>query len=483
MRAMPEIAPFRGILYTKQAGEPTRLLAPPYDVISDGERAQLEALDPHNCVRLILPQPEQGSKDEDSRYARAATTLKQWLDEGALARDREPAIYRYHQIFLVDGKEVVRKGFIARIRLARFDEGVVLPHERTLAGPKLDRLKLMRATRHHFSQVFGLYHDPDRKTDEPFAAVEQTAPAIEGATTDGVTHRLWRLTDSLSIKQVIDQLEDKKIYIADGHHRYETMLALRDELRKDGGSDRSSIEYGSMFFCNMDDPGLVVFPTHRVLFGLAQFDRPSLLARAREFFTISEGPLAPPQVVKQALAGHGKRGPTVALACPGADKIAYLRVRGDLIVSSVPAMAGPKELHSVDVALLHGLLFETLLGISREAQEKQTNLRYVKDWQKAFDELAAPGVQAVFLMNPTPVKQVKAVADAGEVMPQKSTFFYPKIASGLVLNPIDPTEEVPRPARPTRRATRSCAAGCACGSRGSVIASTSIRCCWPISRK
>ncbi len=441
---MAEIVPFRGILYTQAAGAPSKLLAPPYDVISDGERRELEALDPHNCVRLILPQPEKDAKDEDAKYGRAAATLKQWLDDGSLARDREPALYRYHQVFPVDGKPVVRKGFIARIRLARFDEGVVLPHERTLAGPKMDRLKLMRATRCHFSQIFGMYSDPDRKTDEPFAAVEAGAPAIEGNTSDGVTHRLWRLTDPIAIQQVARFLDDRKVYIADGHHRYETMLALRDELRKDAASPRSSVEYGSMFFCNMDDPGLVVFATHRVLHGLPAFDRASLLARAKEFFTVSTGPLASPQVVKQALAGHGKRGPTVALACPGAGEIAYLRLRGDLIVSSVPAMQGPKELHGNDVALLHGLLLETLLGISREAQEKQTNLRYVKDWQKAFDELQAPGVQAIFLMNPTPVAQVKAVADAGQVMPQKSTFFFPKIASGLVLNPIDPAEEVPK---------------------------------------
>ncbi|MSP60942.1 MAG: DUF1015 domain-containing protein [Myxococcales bacterium] len=449
---MAEIAPFRGILYTPKSGDPSRLLAPPYDVISDAERVQLEQLDPHNCVRLILPQPDE--KDPDSRYPRAARDLQQWLGEGVLARDEQPAIYRYHQSFAVDGAPIVRKGFVARIRLHRFDESVVLPHERTLSGPKADRLKLMRATRAHFSQIFGLYKDPDRRTDAPFVEIERSEPALEGTTTDGVHHRMWRLVDPAAQREVIDFLAEEKVYIADGHHRYETMLALREELRKEvppgpgegAPSGRSAVEYGVMFFCNMDDPGLVVLPTHRVLHGLAGFDRASLIKRAREFFVVVEGPLADPQVVKRALVGHAKKGPTFAMACPGAGTIAYLRVRGDLIVSSVPAMKGPKVFGELDVALLHGLLFETLLGIDRHAQEKQSNLRYAKALDKAFDELNSPDVQAVFLMNPTRVQQVQAMADAGEVMPQKSTFFYPKIASGLVMNPIDPAEEVPLPA-------------------------------------
>jgi len=182
---MAEIAPFRGILYTKKAGAPEKLLAPPYDVISDEERAKLAALDPHNCVRLILPE---GAGDE--KYANAARDLNEWLREGVLARDGEPALYRYHQTFTAEGKTATRRGFICRIRLARFEERVVLPHERTLAGPKADRLKLKRAARAHLSQVFGLYSDPERASDKPFEAIEKTAPALAGRTTDGVEQNL-----------------------------------------------------------------------------------------------------------------------------------------------------------------------------------------------------------------------------------------------------------------------------------------------------
>jgi uncharacterized protein (DUF1015 family) len=433
---MAEISAFRGILYdTMKAGPAEKLLAPPYDVISDEERARLAALDPHNCVRLILPEGE-----GDEKYAQAATDLRRWMSEGILRRDEQPALYRYHQTFTQEGKTATRKGFICRIRLHRFDERIILPHERTLAGPKADRLKLKRACRAHLSQVFGLYSDPSRTSDAAFEKVETEAPLLEGKTPDGVLQRLWRLTDAVAQRQVAKLLSDKKIYIADGHHRYETMLALREELRKETTSSRSSIEFGTIFLANMDDPGLLVFPTHRVVHSLQSFDRLVVLEKARAFFSVEEGPLTDAATVRGELDGRGRSAPTVALVV-GA-KIAYLTLRRDAPLERVRSLSGPAVLRTLDVTLLHALLLEEILGIDRAAQEKQTNLRYLKDLGAALAEARAPGVQAVFLMNPTKVKEVQAVADAGEVMPQKSTFFYPKLASGLVINPLDPAEEV-----------------------------------------
>lgn len=434
---MAEIAAFRGILYTPKAGKPDKLLAPPYDVISDEERAKLAALDPHNCVRLILPE---GAGDE--KYANAARDLAEWLRQGILARDAEPALYRYHQTFTAEGKTATRKGFICRIRLARFEERIVLPHERTLAGPKADRLKLKRATRAHLSQVFGLYGDPERKSDAPFADVEKEKPAIAGKTSDGVEQKLWRLTDREAQAEVVRVLADQKIYIADGHHRYETMLALRDELRAEAaGNARSSVEYGTIFLANMDDPGLLVFATHRVVHGLANFDLSSLLERAKRWFEVSELQLDGVAAVRAELEQRGKARPTFALAT-GDGKIHFLSLLRDVELGDVPSLKGPEVLRTLDVTLLHALVLEEILGIDRAAQEKQTNLRYVKDTGAALALARDPTVQAVFLMNATPVAHVKAVADAGEVMPQKSTFFYPKLASGLVINPIIPSEEV-----------------------------------------
>lgn len=438
---MAEIAPFRGILYTPGAGRPpgdvSALVAPPYDVISEAERAALEARDPHNCVRLILPRPRPGEPD-DSKYTAAADLLAAWLQDGSLARDERPAIYRYHQEYQAFGQTIVRRGFIARVRLRRFDEGVILPHERTLSGPKLDRLKLMRASHAHFSQVFGLYDDPERRTDALFRAVEADPAALTGTTADGVTQRLWRLTDDEAVRALVEQMADRAIYIADGHHRYETMITLRDELRAQAGlapDAPSPADWGVMFFCNAADPGLLVFPTHRVLRDLPGFDRDALLAQARAWFHVEEGPLGDPEAARERLAQAATQGPAFGLVVPGSDTLAILRLRDDL---PADAPLPPQEaLRTLDVTVLHNLVLEALLGISRESQARQENLGYVKSWDGALRERNAPGVQAVFLMNPTRVEQVMAVADAGEVMPQKSTYFYPKIASGLVVNPIE----------------------------------------------
>lgn len=450
---MAEIAPFRGILYTPQAGDPSRLLSPPYDVIHEADRQALEQLDPHNSVRLILPRDEAGG-DGDGRYAAAGALVRSWQAEGVLQRDAQPALYRYHQVFTPPGAPgaapVTRRGFICRVRLHRFAERILLPHERTLAGPKADRLKLKRATRAHLSQVFGMYDDPERLAETAFAAYEATAPApaIEGATADGVLHRLWRVTDVAVQRQVAYALRDKRIYIADGHHRYETMLALRDELRAEPGycGAASSVEYGTIFLCDARDPGLLVFPTHRVVHSLPGFDAEQLWRRAAAYFQVEKlGQVPGAAQARDELAARGQKAPTFLVLAGG--QAGYLSLRADVDLSQVGALAGAAVLPGaavpyVDVALLHALLLEDVLGISRAAQEAQTNLRYLKDTGQALAAAQAADVQAVFLMNPTPTTQVMAVADAGDVMPQKSTYFYPKIASGLVLNPLDPAEPV-----------------------------------------
>ncbi len=448
---MAEIAPFRGILYRPESAsgpDISSLLAPPYDVISEAQRQALAQKSPHNAVHLILPKDPSGG-DSDGKYAQAGATLRQLLAGGALGRDEKPALYRYHQVFsppgrsgpgaLGDGTTITRRGFIARIRLHRFSEGVVLPHERTLAGPKLDRLKLKRATRTHLSQVFGLYDDAQQTTDAAFAAVESGAPDLYGTTDDGVLHRLWRLTDREAIAQVSRFLRDKRIYIADGHHRYETMLALRDEWRRESGyrGSDSAAEYGSIFLCNVRDPGLVVFPTHRVLHSLAGFDLPSLLSRLAAHFDIVESAPGSLEAAQAQLAEYGQRAPSFLLASGG--RSLFLSVRPE----AAATIAGPAVLRDLDVTVLHALVFEAALGIDRAAQEAQTYLRYLKDFGQAVAAAhSGDGTQAVFLLNPTRVEQVMAVAEAGEVMPQKSTYFYPKIASGIVLNPVDPAEAV-----------------------------------------
>ncbi|HTE56581.1 MAG TPA: DUF1015 domain-containing protein [Kofleriaceae bacterium] len=438
---MAEIAPFRGILYDTSRVDTSRVLAPPYDVIDDPERRELMALDPHNAVRLILPEGE-----GDAKYQEAARVLDAWLGEGALRRDQRPALYRYHQIFTsaeLGGRPVTRRGFIAAVRLHRFDERVVLPHERTLSGPKADRLKLMDATQAHFSQIFTMYSDPAGETDRAFAPAERHAPALDGTTADGTRHVLWRVDDAETIGRVTRSLAPLKLYIADGHHRYETMLALRDRMRERAAGaldSRSPAEFGTLFLCNMDDPGLVVLPIHRLVSGLADFRADDFLAKVAPWFEAIPlvGAALDAAEVRSALADSSHQRPSFVAAFPGRDPV-LLALRAS-VSPATAGVRGAPAVSGLDVSVLHGLVLEQALGIDRAAQEAQTNIDYVKDTAKALKRVAAGEGQVAFLMHPTRVDQVKAVADAGEFMPQKSTFFYPKIASGLVINPIRPDE-------------------------------------------
>jgi uncharacterized protein (DUF1015 family) len=440
---MAEIAPIRGVLYDPARVSVAKVLAPPYDVIGEEERARLEAQDPHNCVRLILPRG-----DGDAKYEVAARTLASWRGEGILRRDEQPAIYRYNQIYKraeLGPDPVVRRGFISAVRLHAFSEGVIKPHERTLRGPKEDRLKLMRACKAHFSQIFMLYPDPARAADAAFAAAEANAPDLDGETADGTRHQLWRVTDQATLATVARVLAPLSFYIADGHHRYETMLALRDEWRASAGAagvnPRATTEFATAFLANMDDPGLVVLPTHRLVHSLPSFDRAAMLDNARAQFDVEElsGAGRPDDAarLRAEIAKRSETRPTFAVVVPGETSAWLLSLR---VPPAETGLAGAPALVALDVSLLHGLVLERVLGIDRAAQEAQRNIAYIKDTRDALARVERGEAQVGFIMNPTRVSQVRDVSDAGEVMPQKSTFFYPKIASGLVVNPLDPAE-------------------------------------------
>lgn len=441
---MPDIAPLRGILYDPARVDPAKVIAPPYDVIDPDERARLAGADPHNCVRLILPEADGGA----DRYAAAARTLDAWLASGVLKRDDRKSVYRYNQVFThldVGPAPVTRTGFIAAVRLHPFTDKVILPHERTLRGPKEDRLALMKATSSHFSQIFTMFKDSSGEVERLFKKTEKDAPIVDATTADGVRHMMWRCNDAETIGKLRHHMAPKKLYIADGHHRYETMLALRDHFaagREDGLSTYSSAQYGTMFLSTMDQPGLVVLPTHRILHSLQGFSPASLLEKVREFFLVDkiENGVAKPQLIRAAIASAENHQPGFAVVFPG-EKDAW-RLILDPQANTMALGLATKSIAKLDVTLLHSLVLEKVLGITPAAQEAQTNLRYVKDTTKAIAEAAKPGTQAVFLMTPSAVDSVKQVADRGEIMPQKSTYFFPKIASGLVINRIDPDEDL-----------------------------------------
>jgi uncharacterized protein (DUF1015 family) len=445
---MAEIAPLTPLRYdsTRFGGGLASVVAPPYDVISAEERAALCARDPHNVVRLVLPEGK-----GDDKYGNAADLLLRWRDERVLVRDSEPAFYRYDQTFLPPGQSsggapLTRRGFLALVRLVPFADRIVLPHERTLAGPKEDRLKLFRATRTNLSPGFMLYRDPRGDLDAPLDTAEVVA---EFSTPDGVQHALAKVREQGAVRAIVEGISRSTLLIADGHHRYETALRYAQEVALARPSpspavlDRGEHRYFMTFLVNGDAPNLVVFPTHRHVHSLPSFSFDALVGGAREYFDVQElTPGVDVGAVQEALQRAGRNAPTIAAA--GADgRVALLTLRCDANLDGHPTLGHkPAVLRETDAAVLHAGILEQVLGITEEAQAAKANLWYPQDARVALKELRNGRGQALFLMNATPVAQVRALAEAGEVMPQKSTFFYPKVVTGLAIHTLDPARTV-----------------------------------------
>ncbi|HLK37127.1 MAG TPA: DUF1015 domain-containing protein [Polyangiaceae bacterium] len=443
---MADIAPLTPLRYdsSRLPGGLASVVAPPYDVISPQERTALAARDPHNVVRLILPEGE-----GDAKYPAAAELLEGWRREGVLIRDSQAAFYRYDQTFAPPGgdpsRPLTRRGFLGLVRLVDFSEKVVLPHERTLSGPKEDRLKLFRATRANLSPGFMLYRDPRGELGAALGSAETMA---EFATPDGVRHTLSKVAARDAVRSIIEGVSRSSLLIADGHHRYETALRYGREVDAAhpgawSADARLEHRYFMTFLANGDDPHLVVFPTHRHIHSLASFSFDGLLRDAGAFFDVVElvrG--ADADVVLSRLRTAGERAPSVAAAAADG-RVAVLALRAGAPLDAHPTLGKkPAVLRRTDVTVLHCAILEHLLHITPEAQAAKTNLWYPQDAGAALGELRAGKGQALFLMNATPVAQVRDVAEAGEVMPQKSTFFYPKVLTGLAIHTLDPSRQV-----------------------------------------
>ena len=428
---MVDIAPFRAIRYQVDCLDD--VVAPPYDVIQPSRQDQLYQQSPHNIVRIDLNRPE--PQDEElARYERAKDILSSWRNDKVLAQDEKPGFYVLSQTFTgPDGIERIRTGFFGCARLTKFGEGPIMPHERTLKGPKLDRLRLFRATEANLSPIFSMYQDPDHQVlDVLKSATEEKPDAV--ATMDGVLNRMWIVTDATKIEKIADVLRPGKLYIADGHHRYETALAYRDERRAQDHQDGAGYESVMMFMAAVEDPGMVVFPTHRLVHGLEPFDETRIQTALRRFFDFAPGPDSSSDLMSTLeTSGEG----ACALGMVTRTGSWLLSARPDAPWDDVPELSRRPEVRNLDVAILHSVVLEHVLEISKEAQASQSNLRYSKDAGEAFSAPRGSGdIQIAFLMNPTKISEVLAVSNAGEVMPQKSTFFYPKIPSGLVLYPL-----------------------------------------------
>ena len=442
---MPPIAAGRFVRYADRQ-DLTDVVCPPYDIIDEAGRTALEAKSPHNFVRLILPREMPGDGPLD-RYVRARDTISQWTGEGVLARDAEPSIFAVEQSFtdLMTGERRVRRGIQSLLKLHEFSEGVVLPHERTLSGPKADRLELMKAVQAHLSPIFILYPDETNSVLASLADVFNSPPT-NVAEAAGATHRAWRITDPKRLAVLTDLIAPRKGYIADGHHRYETALKFRQLAREQGRKvDGTPLDYVPAFLCSMSDPGLVIFPTHRLVHSM-DFDALSFESALLRFFTATTlteepGELERPESLRAALrtlASKGKKAPSFLLYGPySMSGTVILTLRDNAPLDEVKTLPSAPSLRRLDVALLHSVIFEHILHMSRQSQERQEHLRYEKDAAQSIARVRKGEAQFAIIMNPTKMEQVREVSEAGEVMPQKSTYFYPKIIDGLGVQLLD----------------------------------------------
>ena len=427
---MADISPLKPLRYSPDALE--KVVAPPYDVIDAELRARLGARSPENVVHVDLPEG-----DGDARYAHARDLFESWQRRGVLVRDEVPGYYRYAQVFEppLGGPRITRKGFFALVRATPYGDRAVLPHERTLTGPKTDRIALSRATRAMLSPQFMLYSDPARALD---ADLDAGARLAEFRTEDGIEHRLAKIVDPEAILRITRALAPGSLLIADGHHRYETAVSMAAEIdaellaRGETPNPRAEYKYTFALLSNGDDPNLVVFATHRLVHSLPNFDVEALLRGAAELFDVEriEGGV---DRVRGAL--QASRRTAIGVVARGAGALLSLKASADLAGHPVLGKR-PAVLRQTSVALLHDGLLERVLGITPEAQALKINIRYLQDPRAGAASVERGEGQVLFLLMPTPVETVRRVAEAGEVMPQKSTFFYPKVPSGLFFHTL-----------------------------------------------
>ena len=440
---MAEIRPFRGLRYQAgQVGDLARVIAPPYDIISPAEQRALHARSPHNIVRLEYGEARDDDSEANNRYTRAAATLAQWLASGVLVQDETPAFYVYDQEFEHGGARYRRRTLLTRVGLEEWAKGTVRPHEHTLAHPKEDRLRLLRACRANVSPVFTLYRDPQGVVSSALQdAVSGRSPAAV-AEQDKAKHTLWPLTEETVQRWLEQQLAPATLYIADGHHRYETALAYRDE-RRAAATAWSGQEAENFVLAGLtaaEDPGLLILPIHRLV-QLPQADD-SVLERLRQHLAVEEvtpaqsrGQAAPHRLL-ELMAERGRSATAFGLCWPG-ERLFLLTAQDPqgLVARFCPEC--PAQWRTLDVALLEFALLRTILGIDPKRIEEGGAVAIAPDAHEAWQEVQAGRYSAAFLLNPVPVEKVLAVADAGQRMPPKTTFFHPKLATGLVINRLD----------------------------------------------
>lgn len=433
---MPEIQAFRAVRYNLgKVGSLSDVIAPPYDVIGPTLQEELYQRHPNNVVRLILNRQELTDDEQNNRYTRAKRFLREWQSEGVLFTESDPAIYVYHQEFTAEGQTHIRRGFMARMRLSRFGEGQVFPHEETLSGPKVDRLMLTAVCKANLSQVFGLYPDPAGEVQGPLEDVIGRITPLEAVDHLGVIHRMWPVTDVAVIANVAARIAAKPLFIADGHHRYETACNYRQQIY-DSGALRPDhpANFVLMQFIGMEDAGLLVLPTHRLFRGLPELTSEELAARLNPFFATQpagQGPDQATTVWEDISTSGDKAAIGLYAAKDGRWLVAHLAEAGQQKMAEVAADHGP-EWRSLGVSVLHRLVVPLVAG-----QIEVPKPDYVHLVDEVIAGLKTGQCPLAALVMPASVGDIRDVSSHGERMPAKSTYFYPKLLSGLVINPLE----------------------------------------------
>lgn len=433
---MAHIIPFRGILYNKiKVKDLSSVVTPPYDVITPKKQDEYYKRSPYNIVRLDLGKEAGGDSPKNNKYTRADDFINEWLEKDVLTRDERPAFYFHTHIYILKNKsKKIRSGFISLVKIEDFESGVVLPHEKTFKKVKSDRLDLLQNCQANLSQVFALYPDKSNNINKLFNAC-LNKPDIELKDEEGSIHRLWKITDTNTIKKIAKNIEKKPLFIADGHHRYETALNYRNERRKKDKkfTGEEPYNYVMMYLSNMDDVGLTILPTHRLL---RDFE-PLKMNELEKYFSVKKFPFKDTkqqtsqlkiligQMEKEGLKKH-----LFGLYLSGEKAFLLLRLKDHNHVIEKMEHGKPKEWAELDVVVLQYILIHSIF------KAKEEDIFYLADTETACGKVDKKEAKAVILLNPTKISQVKKIASLGERMPHKSTYFYPKILTGLVINSL-----------------------------------------------
>ena len=440
---MATVLPLKGILYNpEKITDSADVTAPPYDVITPEAQAAFYERHPNNVIRLILGRSEATDTALDNPHTRSAIFFRQWMSEGVLKQDEQPALYLKGITYTHEEKTITRFGLIALVGLEPFERRVILPHEKTFSKVRSERLKLMKATHCNFCPIFSLYPDDGGMLASLEYAVDKSAPIVEFIDDQDHRHQLWRILDPAVHQQVAAAMQDKRLFIADGHHRYETALNFRKHLKDTDSSfsDRHPANYVLMYLCSMSDPGLIILPAHRLLKAVSAEDLQLAIATIRTYFEFAEHPFMAAdrhQVEQTFLAALSNGGSRQRIGIYAhRSPIFYLLTLKAGVMDQLFSDELDESLRYLDVTVLTRLVFMKILGFDQIRLDNEQLIGYASTADKAFQSIDTGTYDVAFILNPTRIEQVQEVAQKGLIMPRKSTYFYPKVKSGLVMNTL-----------------------------------------------